>query len=106
VLLVVLPAASPGIAAAVALGLGRAVGETMIVLMASGNAAILSGDLAESIRTLSATIAAELGEVVAGGAHYSVLFYLGTLLFLTTFAVNMTGDWAISRMKRRMGVAS
>lgn len=106
VMRVVLPAASPGIAAGVALGLGRAVGETMIVLMASGNAAILSAVLSESVRTLSATIAAELAEVVFGGAHYTVLFYLGTLLFLVTFVVNSAGDWIIHRMKRRLGVPS
>jgi len=106
ILRVVLPAASPGIAAGVALGLGRAVGETMIVLMASGNAAILSASLSESVRTLSATIAAELAEVVFGGAHYTVLFYLGTLLFVVTFAVNFAGDWIIGRMKRRLGVSS
>ncbi len=98
-----LPAASPGIAAGVALGLGRAVGETMIVLMASGNAAIVSGSFADSARTISATIAAELAEVVFGGSHYTVLFFLGTLLFLTTFCINSLGDWAIRRMKRRLG---
>src|SRR4030095_14071885 len=91
ILRVLIPAASPGLAAGVALGLGRAVGETMIVLMASGNAAILSGRFDESVRTLSATIAAELAEVVVGGAHYTVLFFLGTLLFLTTFIVNFVG---------------
>jgi len=106
VLRVVLPAASPGVAAAIALGTGRAVGETMIVLMASGNAAILSGSLTESVRTLSATIAAELAEVVFGGAHYTVLFLLGTLLFSTTFVINSIGDWAIHRMKRRMGIVA
>ena len=100
---VVLPAASPGIAAGVALGLGRAVGETMIVLMASGNAAIVSASFADSARTISATIAAELAEVVFGGAHYTVLFFLGTLLFLATFGINTVGDWAIRRMKRRLG---
>ncbi len=100
---VVLPAASPGIAAGVALGLGRAVGETMIVLMASGNAPIISASLADSTRTISATIAAELAEVVFGGAHYTVLFFLGTLLFLTTFCINTFGDWAIRRMKIRLG---
>jgi phosphate transport system permease protein len=103
---VIIPAASPGLAAGVALGLGRAVGETMIVLMASGNAAILSGRFDDSVRTLSATIAAELAEVVFGGAHYTVLFYLGTLLFISTFVINMLGEQAISRMKRRMGVAA
>ena len=100
---VVLPGASPGIAAGVALGLGRAVGETMIVLMASGNAAIVSGSLADSARTISATIAAELAEVVFGGSHYTVLFFLGTILFLTTFCINTIGDWAIRRMKIRLG---
>jgi phosphate transport system permease protein len=103
---VLIPAASPGLAAAVALGLGRAVGETMIVLMASGNAAILSGRFDDSVRTLSATIGAELAEVVFGGAHYTVLFYLGTLLFISTFVINMLGEHAIQRMKRRMGLAA
>jgi phosphate transport system permease protein len=103
---VILPAASPGIAAGVALGLGRAVGETMIVLMASGNAAIVSASLADSTRTIAATIAAELAEVVFGGAHYTVLFFLGTLLFLVTFGINSVGDWAIRRMKRRLGSAT
>jgi phosphate transport system permease protein len=103
---VILPAASPGIAAGVALGLGRAVGETMIVLMASGNAAIVSASFADSARTISATIAAELAEVVFGGAHYTVLFFLGTLLFLVTFGINSVGDWAIRRMKRRLGSAT
>jgi phosphate transport system permease protein len=102
---VILPAASPGIAAGVALGLGRAVGETMIVLMASGNAAIVSASFADSARTIAATIAAELAEVVFGGAHYTVLFFLGTLLFLVTFGINSVGDWAIRRMKRRLGSA-
>lgn len=106
VLRVMLPAATPGIAAAIALGVGRAVGETMIVLMASGNAAILSPSLVDSVRTLSATIAAELGEVEVGGAHYTVLFSLGTLLFVTTFLINTIGDYTIARMKRRLGSVS
>jgi phosphate transport system permease protein len=103
---VVLPAAAPGIAASIALGLGRAFGETMIVLMASGNAAILSANPADSVRTLSATIAAELAEVVFGGPHYTVLFTLAVLLFIVTFGINFIGDQTISRMKRRMGVSS
>jgi phosphate transport system permease protein len=102
---VIVPAAAPGIAAAVALGMGRAFGETMIVLMASGNAAILSANPAESVRTISATIAAELAEVVFGGAHYTVLFALAVLLFLVTFGINLLGDRTITRMKRRMGVS-
>jgi phosphate transport system permease protein len=106
ILRVLLPAASPGIAAGVALGLGRAIGETMIVLMASGNAAIVSWNFADSVRTMSATIAAELAEVVFGEAHYTVLFFLGTLLFLATFCVNTVGDWTIRRMKRKLGGSS
>jgi len=101
---VLLPAASPGIAAAVALGLGRAVGETLVVLMASGNAAITSASFTESVRTLSASVAAELAEVVFGGPHYTVLFFLGTFLFVITFGINLMGDFAIRRMKRKLGV--
>ena len=106
ILRVLIPAASPGLAAGVALGLGRAVGETMIVLMASGNAAILSARFDDSVRTLSATIAAELAEVVVGGGHYTVLFFLGTLLFAITFVINLLGEQAIFRMKRRLGTAA
>ncbi len=72
---VILPAALPGIAAGIILGFGRAIGETMIVLMASGNAAVISASFSDSIRTFSATIASELAEVVFGSAHYSVLFF-------------------------------
>jgi phosphate transport system permease protein len=97
----VLPAAMPGIAAGIVLGFGRAIGETMIVLMASGNAAILSGSFTDSIRTLSATIAAELAEVVFGSPHYNVLFFIGTLLFVFTFLVNLGGDIVLDRLKMR-----
>jgi phosphate transport system permease protein len=99
---VVLPAATPGIFAAMVLGFGRAVGETMIVLMASGNAAITSLNLSDSVRTVSATIAAELGEVVFGSAHYHVLFFLGMILFALTLLLNMAGDVFVARLKRRM----
>ena len=98
----VLPAALPGIAAGFVLGFGRAVGETMIVLMASGNAAILSVNLNEPIRTLSATIAAELAEVVFGSAHYNVLFFIGTLLFVFTFIINLGGEIVLTRLKLRL----
>ena len=97
----VFPAAMPGISAGVVLGFGRAVGETMIVLMASGNAAIVSASFADSVRTFSATIAAELAEVVFGSGHYSVLFMIGSLLFIFTFVINMAGDVALSRLKER-----
>jgi phosphate transport system permease protein len=98
----VLPAASPGIAAGVVLGFGRAVGETMIVLMASGNAAIVSASFLDSVRTFSATIAAELAEVVFGSTHYSVLFMIGSLLFVFTFLINLGGDLVLVRLKERL----
>ena len=83
-----LPAAIPGVFAAVVLGFGRAIGETMIVLMASGNASIVSGSFFDSTRTMTATIAAELAETVTGGHHYRILFLIGALLFIVTFAAN------------------
>lgn len=101
-LFVVLPAALPGIFAAMVLGFGRAIGETMIVLMASGNAAIASWNLADSVRTVSATIAAELGEVVFGSSHYHMLFFLGVTLFLVTFLINFLGDWIVNYLRHRM----
>ena len=99
---VVLPAASPGIFAACVLGFGRAVGETMIVLMSSGNAALLSWSPADSFRSLSATIAAELGEVVRGSPHYHVLFFIGVLLFLFTFLVNLSGQLFVQRLRKKL----
>jgi phosphate transport system permease protein len=99
---VVLPAAVPGIFAALVLGFGRAIGETMIVLMASGNAAITSLRLSEPVRTISATIAAELGEVVFHSPHYHVLFFLGALLFVLTFLLNMMGEYFVGRLKRKL----
>ena len=96
---VVLPAALPGIFAGVVLGFGRAVGETMVVLMASGNAATTTFWFTDSVRTLSATVAAELGEVVFGSPHYRVLFLIGVLLFVFTFAVNLCGDLYVQRLK-------
>lgn len=99
---VVMPAAIPAIFAALVLAFGRAIGETMILLMAGGNAAITSFDLRDPLRTLAATIAAELGEVVFGSAHYSALFFMGTLLFVITFLSNSAGDLVIRRMKRRL----
>jgi phosphate transport system permease protein len=103
---VVLPAAMPGVLAACVLGFGRAIGETMIVLMASGNAAILSFSPTDSIRTFSATIAAELGEVVVGSAHYHVLFFIGAFLFLITFAINLFGHWWVGRLQKKLQGAS
>jgi phosphate transport system permease protein len=100
---VTLPAAGAGVAAGILLGLARSVGETMIVLMASGNASIVSASIFDSVRTLSATIAAEMGEVVVGSAHYATLFFLGGLLFLTTFVINVTAGLFVERMRRKLG---
>lgn len=99
---IVLPAALPGVFAAVVLGFGRAIGETMIVLMASGNASIVSWDILESARTITATIAAELAETVFGGHHYRMLFMLGTILFAVTFISNLAGDLIIHRLKKKL----
>ncbi len=102
---VVLPSALPGVFAGVVLGFGRAIGETMIVLMASGNAAITSWEFTEPVRTLSATIAAELAEVVFGSPHYHVLFFIGTLLFAVTFVLNYLGTVMVGRLRRRLAGA-
>ena len=90
---VVLPAAVPGIFAAVVLGIGRIFGETMIALMATGNAAMSSMNPFDSVRTLAATIGAEMAEVVFGDTHYSVLFFIGSLLFIFTFALNALAEF-------------
>ncbi|HQF56514.1 MAG TPA: phosphate ABC transporter permease subunit PstC [Fibrobacteria bacterium] len=104
---VVLPAAIPGIFAAVLLGLGRAVGETMIVLMATGNAALLSPSLVEPVRTISASIGAEMAEVVFGDPHYVMLFVLGTLLFAFSFTLNAIAEIFIrQRLSAKFGGAT
>jgi phosphate transport system permease protein len=99
---VVLPAALPGVFAAIALGFGRAIGETMIVLMASGNASIVSWSMFDSTRTITATIAAELGEVVFGSAHYRILFLIGVMLFAVTFLTNVVADMVMHRLKFKL----
>jgi len=97
-----LSVAMPGVLAGIILGLGRAVGETMIVLMASGNASILSGSIFDSVRTMSATIAAELGEVVNGSAHYNVLFFIGSTLFIFTLLTNLLAHLTVTRLQRKL----
>ena len=98
---VLLPAAKNGLLAAVLLGVGRAVGETMAVLMATGHAVHIPDSPLDSVRTVTATIAAELGETARGGDHYRVLFVLGVLLFLITFLVNLTADLVIRGVRKR-----
>ena len=97
---VVLPAASSGIVAAIMLGIGRVVGETMAVMMVTGNAASMPKGFFSPVRTLTATIAAEMGETVQGSDHYFALFAIGVVLFLITFAINMTADMVLHRNKK------
>lgn len=92
---VLLPAAKNGLLAAVLLGVGRAVGETMAVLMATGHAVQIPHGILDSVRTLTANIAAELGEAPAGSDHYRVLFLTGVLLFSITFVINLAADLII-----------
>lgn len=92
---VILPAATPGIFAALLLGIGRVFGETMIALMATGNAALLSANPFESVRTFAATIGAEMAETVFGETHYSVLFFIGSLLFIFSFVLNAVAEFYV-----------
>ncbi len=98
---VLLPAAKTGLLAAVLLGVGRGVGETMAVLMATGHAVHIPHGIFDSVRTLTANIAAELGEAPAGSDHYRVLFLTGVLLFAITFMVNLTADLIVRGLKKR-----
>jgi phosphate transport system permease protein len=94
---VIVPYAINGISAAALLGVGRAVGETMTVLMVTGNAAVIPHSILVPVRTLSATIAAELGEAPQGGLHYQALFLVGCVLFIVTFAFNLFAEYIASR---------
>ncbi len=94
---VILPAAAPGILAAVMLGIGRVIGETMAVMMITGNAAVIPHGFLQPVRTLTATIAAEMGEAVVGSEHYFALFAVGIVLFVISLAVNVTADLFLHR---------
>ncbi len=96
---VVVPAARNGLVAAVLLGVGRGFGETMAVLMASGHAINLPTSVFDSVRALTATVAAELGETAMGEEHYQALFTLGILLFVVTFIINLTADVLVRRKR-------
>jgi len=95
----VVPAASSGILAATMLGLGRVIGETMTVLMVTGNSPRLVFSLLQPVRTITGTIAAEMGETVQGGLHYSALFAIGLILFLITFFINFIADKYVNRSR-------
>jgi phosphate transport system permease protein len=98
---VVLPAAAPGVLAAVMIGAGRAVGETMIVLMASGNAALMTASPLDGLRSIAASIAIELPEAAPGGTHYRLLLLAALLLFAFTFLVNTLAELVRTRLRRR-----
>jgi phosphate transport system permease protein len=98
---VLLPAAKNGLLAAVLLGVARAIGETMAVLMATGHAVQLPKSPLDSVRTLPATIAAELGDAPRGSNHYQVLFIIGILLFFITFVVNLVADLVIKGIRAK-----
>lgn len=101
IFLVSLPAAKTGVLTAVMLGLGRAIGETMTVMMVTGNAPVIAHSLFTPVRTITATIAAEMGEVATGSDHYHVLFLLGILLFMISLAVNLTASAIVARQKKK-----
>jgi phosphate transport system permease protein len=98
---VILPAAFSGVSASIILGFGRAIGETMIVLMASGNAANITTNIFQSVRTMTATIAAEMGEVSQGSDHYYALFFIGIVLFTITFFLNLFAEIIINKMRKK-----
>ncbi|MCM8801025.1 MAG: phosphate ABC transporter permease subunit PstC [Candidatus Omnitrophica bacterium] len=96
---VILPAASSGILAAVMLGIGRVIGETMAVMMITGNSATIPKSILEPVRTLTATIAAEMGEAVVGSEHYFALFAIGIVLFVISFIINVSADLFLHKTK-------
>lgn len=97
---VVLPAAKNGLLGAVLLGVGRGFGETMAVLMATGHSVNMPGSIFDSVRALTATIAAELGETAVGSDHYGVLFTIGIFLFLITFLINLSADLIVRGVRK------
>ena len=100
---VLLPASFSGILAGIMLGFGRIIGETMTVLMVTGNSPIMATSPLSSVRTLTATIASEMGEVVQGGVHYHALFAIGIILFLISFITNSAGEYFITKSRKNMG---
>ena len=98
---VVLPSASPGIFSGVMIGIGRAIGETMIVLMATGNTAIMDWDIFNGFRTLAANIAVEIPEAPVGGSLYRMLFLSSIILFMFTFFINSVAEIVRIRLRRK-----
>ncbi|WP_200821413.1 ABC transporter permease subunit [Oceanicoccus sp. KOV_DT_Chl] len=100
---VIIPTASPGIFSALMIGMGRAVGETMIVLMATGNTPVMDANIFEGMRTLAANIAVEIGETEVDSSHFRVLFLAAFVLFLFTFAVNTVAEVVRQRLRKKYG---
>ncbi|HON63119.1 MAG: phosphate ABC transporter permease subunit PstC [Pseudomonadota bacterium] len=101
---VVVPAAGSGISTAIILGIGRAVGETMVVLMVAGGAAVIPGSVFDPVRPMTATIAAEMGEAVMGSPHYNALFAIGLTLFFITLAINIVAEIISRRFRLKLGL--
>ncbi len=101
ILRVIIPAAKNGLVAAILLGVGRGFGETMAVLMASGHSINMPTSIFDSVRALTATIAAELGETAVGSDHYRALFTLGIFLFAITFIINLTADLVVRGIRKK-----
>ena len=97
---IVLPSASSGIMAGIMLGIGRVIGETMVAMMVTGNAPVIPHSILQPLRTLTATIAGEMGETVGGSEHYFALFAVGLVLFVITFIINFTADSFLRRARR------
>lgn len=97
---VTIHAALPGIIAAIMLGIGRVIGETMAVMMITGNSAIIPKSILQPVRTLTATVAAEMGETVQGSPHYFALFSIRIVLFVITFLINATADFFLHKIRR------
>jgi phosphate transport system permease protein len=101
---VTLPAARSGVLTAIMLGIGRAIGETMAVMMVTGNAAVLPikwNSFFLPVRTMTATIAAEMGEVAKNSTHYHVLFFIGLVLFLISLGINIAASTAVFQQRKR-----
>ncbi len=97
---IVLPSASPGIIAGVMLGIGRVIGETMVVMMVTGNAPVMPSSIFKPLRTLTATVAGEMGETVSGSDHYFALFAVGLILFIITFIINLIAEFFLRRERK------
>jgi phosphate transport system permease protein len=97
---IVLPSASSGIIASVMLGIGRVIGETMVVMMVTGNSPVIPTSLLQPLRTLTATIAGEMGETVSGSEHYFALFAVGLVLFIITFIINLIADICLRKARK------